>query len=408
MTDTNDRNKAEAGRLFYDGSCRFCCRALDQVRSLLLRRGITPVPFENGAAKPEMRLRWHDGREFGGADAAIFLCGRVWWAWPLRVIAALPGIRRLARALYQYTADRRHCRDGACELPGQQSPTTKRPLPLVFGWALTTLLFIAAFAAGHFLNANPWQTMWLLSGALWAGFKIIAWSRATTPPSPAFFLWVGMDAAAFTDERQNDPLRPELSRVAEATLFLLAGLALLVGAFPRLAVGHPVFAGWCGMVGLIALLHFGIFALMAMGWSLSGRPVAPLMRAPWRSTGLADFWGPRWNRAFSDIARIAVFRPLVRRLGATAGTLAGFFLSGLLHELVISLPARAGWGLPSLYFAIQGLGVIGERQLFARDQCRARRLFTWLLVLVPAPLLFHPPFLETVLNPGLTILFFES
>jgi alginate O-acetyltransferase complex protein AlgI len=51
---------------------------------------------------------------------------------------------------------------------------------------------------------------------------------------------------------------------------------------------------------------------------------------------------------------MAVHRPLQRRLGRGPALLGSFLVSGLLHEVAISLPVRAGWGLPKLYFLLQG------------------------------------------------------
>ena len=68
-------------------------------------------------------------------------------------------------------------------------------------------------------------------------------------------------------------------------------------------------------------------------------------------------WGKRWNLGFRQLAHELIFRPLYRTLGPeTAGFLV-FTASGLIHDLVISLPARGGYGLPTLYFLIQGAGV---------------------------------------------------
>ncbi len=83
---------------------------------------------------------------------------------------------------------------------------------------------------------------------------------------------------------------------------------------------------------------------------------APISREPWRSTSLADFWGRRWNLAFRDLAYAWVFLPLHRPLGPTPAAAAVFAFSGILHEVALSAPAGAGFGLPTLYFAIQFAG----------------------------------------------------
>ena len=64
---------------------------------------------------------------------------------------------------------------------------------------------------------------------------------------------------------------------------------------------------------------------------------------------------------FRQLAHELVFQPLHKRLGAATAGLTVFVASGLIHDLVISLPARAGYGLPTIYFVVQGLGVVLER-----------------------------------------------
>ena len=86
------------------------------------------------------------------------------------------------------------------------------------------------------------------------------------------------------------------------------------------------------------------------------------MHAPILATSLGDFWGRRWNLAFRDLAHSYIFRPLIRRTGPAAATLAAFVASGVIHDAVISIPARGGYGLPTLYFSIQGVAVLIERR----------------------------------------------
>ena len=117
---------------------------------------------------------------------------------------------------------------------------------------------------------------------------------------------------------------------------------------------------WLGMIATVLFLHFGLFDFLAIAWRARGMAVEPIMNHPLRAVSLADFWS-RWNRGFRDFAFRLVFRPVHRRLGIVAATLATFLFSGLIHDLVISLPARGGFGRPTLYFLIQGIGILFEK-----------------------------------------------
>ena len=386
MTDKTDSQTR--ARLFYDDTCPMCRRWIARVAPMLSRSGVVALPFEDGAAEPEMRLLWHDGRVFGGADAALFLAGRHWWSWPLFALSRLSPIHALLSAIYRRIAANRHCANGHCALP---APAMSPSLPLWIGWTFTAALSAGAFGIGLLFPRIPGMLwMWLLAGAMWLGFKFIAWSRQSGHVSPLFALWVGMDSAAFARHRPISPEQP--ARYLPGIVGMVTGIALLAEAAPR--VPHPTEAGWLVMAGLVCALHFGLFHLMAGAWQRLGFPVTPIMREPWRAATLAELWGARWNRAFSDIARLAVFRPLVRRFGVAWGTLGGFLVSGLAHELVVSVPARAGYGLPTLYFLIQGLAVLLQRRFPWLG-----RWFTWLLFLTPASLLFHPAFMK-ILTPN--------
>src|SRR5262249_42078915 len=114
--------------------------------------------------------------------------------------------------------------------------------------------------------------------------------------------------------------------------------------------------GWTGMTGFILLLHFGVFHILSMLWRRAGVAATPLMQNPLKARSVTEFWGARWNTAFNRIAFDFAYRPLRRRSTPFTAMLLVFGLSGLIHELVISVPARAGYGLPTAYFLIQGLG----------------------------------------------------
>jgi alginate O-acetyltransferase complex protein AlgI len=83
-------------------------------------------------------------------------------------------------------------------------------------------------------------------------------------------------------------------------------------------------------------------------------------------------------------------------------------MSGLLHEVVISLPVRAGFGLPTLYFALPHVGVAIERSRVGRRWKLHQGFRGWLFVILftagPLYWLFHPAFVRGVIVPFLTFL----
>jgi predicted DCC family thiol-disulfide oxidoreductase YuxK len=415
--------KPELGTLYYDGSCRFCTDGVMRLRAWLAKRGVEIKPFELEAGAPfpeEMRLRCRDGREFGGADAALVVVGARWWGKPLEWIGKLPGIHALLEAGYRWVAQRRHCIGGACqislpeesdrELGDEVRPIRKtRPLTLWSGWLVMIGLTLLAGWAGFALELENWIRMWLLAVAMWLGFKTLALATTAADGWPrgamgwlGFALWPGMDVAAFTGRSRPRVYRESEAKVAAvAVLRVLAGGALIFWLAERLV--NPVAVGWCGMIALVLALHFGLFDLLALGWRRVGYDVERLMNAPWRARSLADFWGGRWNRAFSRVTNRALFRPMTRRFGVAWGTLAGFFLSGVIHEVVISVPAGGGYGLPTLYFLAQGLGVLLERRLGWRGDWRGRVLMV-VVVLGPAFWLFHVEYMKEVMVPMLELM----
>jgi len=213
-----------------------------------------------------------------------------------------------------------------------------------------------------------------------------------------------LDGRAFFDRKPTVP-RPAAVEWLAATIKFAIGIALIWFITP-LALNHgPIFAGWVAMVGIVLCLHFGLFHLLSLAWRAVGVNAPPIMNRPLAATTLAEFWGERWNTAFSIPARRFVFNPLARRNGVIVANLAAFLASGLLHELVISVPAGAGFGLPTAYFGLQGAGVLFERSKVGRAVGLGHRrrgwLFMLLLTAVPAFWLFHPPFIRNVILPML-------
>ncbi|HWA24965.1 MAG TPA: MBOAT family protein, partial [Lacunisphaera sp.] len=183
------------------------------------------------------------------------------------------------------------------------------------------------------------------------------------------------------------------------------GVVLTWGLALLLAPTHPFLAGWVGMVGLIFVLHFGAFHLLSLAWRRLGVRAEPLMRAPVLATSLAEFWGRRWNAAFHELVHRYTFRPLVRAWGTRGATLLVFLVSGLIHELVISVPARGGFGGPTAYFLVNGAGLLLEHSRTGRRWGLGAgwrgRAFALVTVAAPVGLLCHPPFVHHVILPFL-------
>jgi hypothetical protein len=250
--------------------------------------------------------------------------------------------------------------------------------------------------------------MWVMAAAIFLGCKWLTWWQckiAAIEPWRNFaylLLWLGLDAGAFLG---NSKPRNSVTRVSWLAAFgkTLLGAVLLWGIVRTMPASSPLLAGWCGLLGLIFLLHFGAFHLLALAWQRAGVDARPLMRAPILSTSLGEFWGRRWNLAFSHLAFGVAFRPVLRRLGAAWATIVVFLASGLVHELVISVPARGGYGLPTLYFLLQAAGILIERSMVGRKLGLRRGFAGWSFTAVftagPVFWLFHPPFIHHVILP---------
>jgi Membrane bound O-acyl transferase family len=233
-----------------------------------------------------------------------------------------------------------------------------------------------------------WFVMWALAGCLFAASKVATWWPARERVMLGYLVaWPGMDPRAFTPGRRQAKPREWIG----ATVKLALGVVLLY-AVARLAP-NLLLQAWVGGLGIVLILHFGLFHLLALAWG-----VEPIMRSPMRATSLGEFWGRRWNLAFHELAVQLIFNRLRGRIGLPAATLATFLASGLVHDLVISVPARGGYGLPTLYFLLQGAVVLLERRLRLRSGL-AGRVRVVLVAWVPALILFHPWFMLNVIAP---------
>jgi predicted DCC family thiol-disulfide oxidoreductase YuxK len=427
--------------IFYDGDCPLCRGGAEYAETFLRQHGFLLLPLQTPGVTDrlglpheelmrELKLLTADGRILGGAEAMLEIARKVWWTWPLRILAGLPGGGSLLRWLYARVAANRYCLSNACSLNRRHTNVPRAALPAdntrrrvvtAAGWWPLVFLPGIAFLARPLFPA--WVFMWLLAGALFAACKWLTLQEARAAGETfskkralGYLLgWVGMDPSTFASWPKA-PSRPRRAEWIAASWVTLMGLLLLwVGARLLFNVS-ALAAGWMGMVGLILALHFGSLRLLALAWRRLGVPVDPLMRAPWRSGSVAEFWGRRWNTGFHRLAHRFLFLPALassskrnercRNAPSKAWpTLFVFLVSGLIHDLVITVPAGGGYGLPTAYFLFQGCALIFERSPFGRWLGLGRgargHLFALLVTAGPAFWLFPPVFVNNIILPML-------
>ncbi|MBC7773077.1 MAG: hypothetical protein H7210_11315 [Pyrinomonadaceae bacterium] len=258
----------------------------------------------------------------------------------------------------------------------------------------------------------PWVRLIVLDLTLFFIFKAITARRALRqmPDVPASriasycFLWVGMNARAFLSPVPHAH-RPALRDWIFAALKVVVGLVLVGVVLRHVPRQWWVVRDWTALLGLGLSVPFGLFHLMALAWQAAGVHARPIMDRPFWSVSLGEFWGRRWNLAVHDLMHDLTFRPLLRRLGMRGAVAVVFILSGLFHELVLSLPAGGGFGLPTLFFTLQLAGVAFERTPTGRRLGLGRgwtgRVFVWVLTITPAYAVFHRAVLDNVMFPWL-------
>ena len=221
--------------------------------------------------------------------------------------------------------------------------------------------------------------------------------------------WFGMRPVLF--EELPSPSLPIAHFVVKGVSRILIGFLLLY--LSAILEQYPYLSRFflpqlLLLVGISLILHFGILNLSTAGWRALGVNVSELFKSPYRSKSLKEFWGKRWNIAFSEMTALIAYRPLKRKIGVEKAVIVSFLLSGLLHEIAISLPARAGYGLPLTYFGIHAFAMHLETksQLIQRITQHRFLSHVWVMVLLilPMPLLFHPAFMQHVLVPLRTLL----
>lgn len=445
ITD-NKNATADRGWIFYDAECGFCAGTRNRIGPMFEARGFHWSPINSptaatilglsaGESPSEMKLRLADGSTCGGLEAWVILCRSVWWLWPFGVMISLPVLNWIAKEVYRWIARNRYCIGGKCRLPEGLARTERGSVirsnsgsnkglsiarqafrvaaiprtrvSRVVDWLPLILLPLVVVLLRTAME--PWVFMWVLAFSIYGGCKWLTY-RDTPVESLNLplrtriiylFLWPGMALNEFAGTPPANVRMNVTARWFAALTKTVIGIGLVWFAVPIISSDAWLLRGWVGMIGLIMMLHFGTFHLLALALQGTGFNARPNMRAPLLARSLADFWGRRWNTAFNVLADRYGFRPLSPRIGARGALAVVFLASGVIHELVITLPAGGGYGLPTLYFALQATGLFTERHPLIRRRPWLNRLFTWFVLLVPLGCLFPPVFVHNIILPML-------
>lgn len=228
-------------------------------------------------------------------------------------------------------------------------------LPVAGGWVMT----LALVGGAHFilLEADPIARMAGICLVLLAGMKALvyrAWGGTLRWGRYLVFAlaWFGMDPGSFQGRRNGLSWRKDVG---------LGVLLMVLGACGAWVVWKM---GWRQILVMFLPMslgfHFGALRVLKGVLRRAGFPVRTLFPNVLKARGLGDFWSHRWNVGYSQMMQRVLGRPVEKRCGRVWGVLSVFLVSGLLHELAITLPVGAGYGLPTIYFAVHGLLVVLE------------------------------------------------
>lgn len=290
---------------------------------------------------------------------------------------------------------------------GESTKPAAEPLVLLGVHLLAAIPFatVLLFQA----SLEPMQACSAMLVAFILYFKLVTWFDLKTEVGKLdgfrsllyAFCWVGMEAKAFF----FSPVEKKVTAKEwfEVAFKMTFGFLLVEQAGNIPFITDPFAQAWVVLIGLCFWIYFGIFHLMSCLYRSFGIDAPHLMRSPFRSTSLGEIWSHRWNTSYSLLFHQYLYKPLRSKFSPNFSTLGAFMLSGIAHEAFVSWPVGAGYGLPTLYFMIQGLGVIAERNTFLTKVFEKFPLlniiYTYSVALLPIGLLFHAPFLEGALYP---------
>ncbi|RLM66481.1 hypothetical protein C2845_PM16G13110 [Panicum miliaceum] len=220
-----------------------------------------------------------------------------------------------------------------------------------------------AFRALHPRAISAFFLAWV------AEFRLLLLASGQGPLHPSLPLPV-FAAVATLPVTLRDPRaarRPGLGLAESAAMAAL--LAAVVSLYRHQERMHRYALLALYSVHVYLALELVLAAAAAAARATLGLDLEPHFNRPYLSASLRDFWGRRWNLSVPALLRQCVFRPVRARLGAPAGVLAAFAVSGLMHEAMFSyITLRPPTGEAAAFFALHGACAVAEGWWAARGR----------------------------------------
>ena len=248
------------------------------------------------------------------------------------------------------------------------------------------------------LEENAFLRMIWLCSVLMAGMKMVVYrewlhrNEALTWRHWILFacFWFGMDPGAFRTRR----------RVEWKSHVLTGGGCLLTGLLGVYICYHLDIRNVVVLFICMSLaFHFGVLRLLTGFWRMQGFPVRVLFRNPLVMCGFRDFWGTRWNLAYSQMMARTVKKPLTPLIGEKWSMFVVFVFSGLVHELAITVPVGSGYGLPTAFFIVHGVVCCLEKK-----DTVIMGIICGVTLLAGLPYLFGEKFVEEIILPSRNVI----
>lgn len=216
-----------------------------------------------------------------------------------------------------------------------------------------------------------------------------------------------MDPGFIVERNSQKHLPKQLLRTA--ILNILFGLGFLYLVFLLLPEKNLYYLCWLlSLIGLSMIFHFGLINLLIVAWRFWGFEVKPAFHSPLNSKSLSHFWGKDWNIPFVEMTKTVIYRPISKKWNTGLALILTFLMSGVFHEIAITLPVNADFGRPLGYFILQALFVALERRLRKKYPAKMKKynkIFLFGALILPLPLVFPPAFTHEILFPLIKDLF---